>query len=139
MSWPIHDKILSDIYDRIPLDTDVLLTHTPPHGAHDLTKRGKQAGCPYLTERIQKLDGGAVSAMREGRESKSIGSEKKWSCRLHVWGHIHEAHGASILNLPQRERVQANAAVAWKGRPIIVDIHGSDDYLTLATLDIHDK
>jgi len=124
-----------DIYGRIPFDTDVLLTHTPPHGAHDLTKRGKQAGCPYLTERIQILDEGAVSVKEE---SKSTGSEKKWSCRLHVWGHIHEAHGASILNLPQGERVQANAAVAWKGRPIIVDIRDSDDYLTLAALDIHD-
>lgn len=61
------------------------------------------------------------------------------SCRLHVFGHIHEGHGVDISRIgpansaeqqkenesqaiPHGNRVSVNAAIAWGGQPIIVDL-----------------
>lgn len=50
------------------------------------------------------------------------------NCRLHVFGHIHEAHGVSVSPLktasksPERERVSVNAAMPHSGSAIIVDL-----------------
>jgi Icc-related predicted phosphoesterase len=57
---------------QIPAGVDVLITHGPPLGAHDRTYRGQHVGCPYLAE--------AVLRVRP---------------QLHVFGHIHEAHGVT--------------------------------------------
>jgi len=54
----------------IPEDTEVLVTHGPPAGVLDLTKRGERPGCADLLDRVR--------AVRP---------------RLHVFGHIHEAAG----------------------------------------------
>lgn len=54
----------------IPDDTDLLLTHGPPHGIGDRTCAGLNVGCEDLLDRV-----------REVRP------------RLHVFGHIHEAAG----------------------------------------------
>ncbi|KAF8526837.1 Metallo-dependent phosphatase [Hysterangium stoloniferum] len=91
-----------EIYDRIPMDIDILLTHGPPYGVHDVTSRGKHAGCKYMSDKLSELD--------------------MARCRLHVWGHIHEARGVSI----NKERVQVNAAIAHHGRPIIVDLRNGN-------------
>ncbi|TFY75637.1 hypothetical protein EWM64_g8375 [Hericium alpestre] len=85
------------IHARIPPDTEILLTHTPPHLTLDQARRGVNAGCPYLAAR--------VAALR--------------ACRLHVFGHIHEAHGAV---LHEGGRVSVNAALPSGGQAIIVDL-----------------
>lgn len=97
-----------DIYTRIPSDTEILLTHTPPYEVLDMTRRGKNAGCGVLAARLEQLD----------------------ACRLHVFGHIHEAHGASIGevkedgdNVKDRvRRVSINAALRADKRVIVVDL-----------------
>ncbi|KAG8949773.1 hypothetical protein FRC04_008313 [Tulasnella sp. 424] len=53
--------------------SDILLTHGPPHGIHDETLRGELVGCPTLLAYLARL-----------------------RPRLHVFGHIHEARGATI-------------------------------------------
>lgn len=91
------------IYDRIPSSTDILLTHTPPHGICDLTKKNINAGCRVLTARLASQDLN--------------------KCRLHVFGHIHEARGAAVSTLNNTsERASVNAAMPDIGRPIIVDL-----------------
>ena len=42
-------------------------------------------------------------------------------CRLHVFGHIHEARGAEV---GEGGKVHVNAAVGsrMKGRPVVVDL-----------------
>lgn len=69
-------------WDLIPSDTDVLVTHGPPHGILDqvdgiiartagiATEPGRHVGCEELLK--------AVRALRP---------------RVHVFGHIHEAYG----------------------------------------------
>jgi hypothetical protein len=100
----------TDIYARIPSDTEILLTHTPPYGVLDKTRRGKHAGCDVLAARLEQLH----------------------ACRLHVFGHIHEAHGARIeggkggksnADVKDRtRRVSINAALPSDKRPIVVDL-----------------
>ncbi|MFN0179911.1 MAG: metallophosphatase domain-containing protein [Gemmatimonadales bacterium] len=57
----------------IPGDTDLLVTHGPPHGTLDQTidRPPRSVGCEALTARLAELPG----------------------VRLHVFGHIHEAYG----------------------------------------------
>jgi Icc-related predicted phosphoesterase len=58
---------------KIPDDTDLLLTHGPPHGILDQTYGGvdTRAGCPHL-----------LAAVRA-----------RPRIRAHVFGHIHEGYG----------------------------------------------
>jgi Icc-related predicted phosphoesterase len=96
-----------DIYAHIPSDTEILLTHTPPYEVLDKTRRGKNAGCDVLAARLEQLH----------------------ACRLHVFGHIHEAHGASIVGEKDGDdvqdrisRVSINAALPSNKRAIVVDL-----------------
>jgi Icc-related predicted phosphoesterase len=43
------------IWDKIPLDTDVLITHGPPAGKCDFTPRGEYAGCTELRDAIARV------------------------------------------------------------------------------------
>jgi hypothetical protein len=95
----------TDIYSKIPFDVEILLTHTPPAGTRDVTSRGKSAGCPFLTEALTTLT----------------------QCRLHVFGHIHEAHGFSVSEkqtLGGHAKVSVNGAmrVVRPVLPVVVDL-----------------
>ena len=57
-------------WDRIPGDTDLLVTHGPPAGHGDVTAHGDAAGCADLLEAVRRV-----------------------RPRLHVYGHIHEGYG----------------------------------------------
>jgi Icc-related predicted phosphoesterase len=88
------------IYAQIPLDTEILLTHTPPYLILDETRRGKHAGCEELAGSLKRLD----------------------ACRLHVFGHIHEAHGTQIESRQGCQRISVNAAMKGGSQAIIVDL-----------------
>ncbi|GJE87350.1 metallophosphatase domain-containing protein [Phanerochaete sordida] len=60
------------LISKIPA-TDILLTHGPPAGILDRVITGEWVGCETLTARLPKL-----------------------KPRLHVFGHIHEAHGVRV-------------------------------------------
>lgn len=60
-----------DLWSAIPLNTDVLVTHTPPHSHCDESRRHRAEGCEEL--------------------SRVLGLVRP---RLAVCGHIHEARGA---------------------------------------------
>jgi hypothetical protein len=57
-------------WSLIPDDTDILVTHGPPHGILDRTQRGERVGCAALTEAVARV-----------------------APKLHVFGHIHEDRG----------------------------------------------
>lgn len=74
-------------WQLIPANTDILLTHGPPHGILDKTYHPKHVGCEMLRQRIDQI-------------------QPKYS----IFGHIHEAYGqvqennihfinASVVNL----------------------------------------
>ncbi|OSX59565.1 hypothetical protein POSPLADRAFT_1184327 [Postia placenta MAD-698-R-SB12] len=60
--------------------TDILLTHGPPFQIFDRTLTHEHVGCEALAARLPAL-----------------------RPRLHVFGHIHEAHGALIREWPARD------------------------------------
>lgn len=62
----------TDIVSKYP-KTDILLTHGPPQGVLDRTLTQMNVGCELLAERLQDL-----------------------RPKIHLFGHIHEAHGAEI-------------------------------------------
>lgn len=61
---------MAAVWQRIPSNTQLLITHGPPYGIADMTVRGVRAGCEALLERV--------------REIKPL---------LHLFGHIHEGYG----------------------------------------------
>jgi Icc-related predicted phosphoesterase len=102
--WAFNRRRGQDIrryWDRIPDDTDLLVTHGPPLGILDQTARGESVGCEDLLHAIQRI-----------------------RPRIHVFGHIHEAYGqeeregtlylnASNLNLAY-QAVNPPIAIDWK-------------------------
>jgi hypothetical protein len=101
------------------------MTHGPPRGVLDGTRRGKSAGCPALAARLfapQSSSSPTKNGRKPSRASHSSspsfslpppyshapqstdtgGTEyasDTWlpNVRLHVFGHIHEAWGAAII------------------------------------------
>ena len=63
---------LARIWAKIPEDTDILVTHTPPFGILD-TALSVHLGCEALAERILQLP----------------------KLKLHAFGHIHEGYGTT--------------------------------------------
>ncbi|XPS81259.1 hypothetical protein M3J09_013199 [Ascochyta lentis] len=59
-----------DIWAEIPVDVDLVVTHTPPRGHCDAATKDERSGCPALLRRLAEV--------------KPL---------LHVCGHIHEARG----------------------------------------------
>ena len=72
-SWAFQRRRGSDIaavWARIPDGVELLVTHGPPHGLGDRIFLGRHVGCEALRVRVEQL-----------------------APRLHLFGHIHEAHG----------------------------------------------
>jgi len=74
-NWAFNSprKELYKKWDKIPHDTDVLITHGPPIGRGDLCISDSRAGCVELLRQVQ-------SRIRP---------------RIHLFGHIHEAYGVT--------------------------------------------
>lgn len=65
------EEELAKKWELIPINTDILITHSPPFTILDMTIRGEQVGSPYLmAEHMTRI-----------------------RPQLWVWGHIHEAYG----------------------------------------------
>jgi Icc-related predicted phosphoesterase len=61
---------LREVWAKIPEDTEVLITHGPPHGILDRTLQGEVVGCEQLLKRVEVV-----------------------KPKLHLFGHIHEGYG----------------------------------------------
>lgn len=61
------------LWSRIPSNTDVLITHVPPHGILDRNRRGRNQGCSALRTRVDEI-----------------------APRVHLFGHIHECRGHTL-------------------------------------------
>lgn len=81
------------IWDKIPFDTDILLTHTPPKYHLDERSDRRSVGCEALRERIWRV-----------------------RPRLHVCGHVHESRGAEVIrwDLSQRNlKFKEESTTVW--------------------------
>ncbi|MHA2063992.1 MAG: metallophosphatase domain-containing protein [Candidatus Thorarchaeota archaeon] len=111
-NFPKADKhvhiLAKDHWSRIPDDTDIILTHGPPHGILDTVSRvlepneDPHTGCPALLERIIQI-----------------------KPKLAACGHIHEAYGISTL---KRRTTIVNAAICTfpgyqpNNKPIVIEL-----------------
>ena len=88
---------LKSKWEKIPFDTNILLTHTPPYGINE--RKAEPQGCKNLlkevTERVKP--------------------------KLHVFGHIHGRNGSQKIG----ETMFLNAAIKHFGsnfcQPIVFD------------------
>ena len=94
---------IKKVWDLIPLDTHVLITHGGPLGIgyNNVTLEGQDVGCPYLAVKITEL------------------SDLKIFCQ----GHIHEGYGSyQIDNGPLFLNASVlNRRYEMRNKPIIVD------------------
>lgn len=103
---PRGDSI-AEVWHKIPLDTDILITHGPPQNILDLTPPrwgSKNAGCYDLAKKV------AVVAPK-----------------LHVFGHIHHGYGRLDVNFGKGKTVFVNASSCNEeydpvNPPIVVDL-----------------
>lgn len=83
--WAFYQEpaspLLGYLWEKIPDETQILVTHIPPAGILD----DGRYGCPLLAERIGRLK----------------------HLRLHVFGHIHEAYG----RVQRGETIFVNASI----------------------------
>jgi len=63
---------LTELYDQIPQDTQVLITHCPPKGMLDYSPMCGNVGSPELWTKVQSMLG---------------------TLKYHFFGHIHYSHG----------------------------------------------
>lgn len=98
---------LFEKWQRIPLDTDVLITHGPPKGILDtvITRDGEeQVGCNDLLRRLSELK----------------------NLKAHIFGHIHGGYGTEIQGIDRQVRF-VNASICTEqyeasNHPIVLDI-----------------
>ena len=86
---------IAEKWAQIPDDTDVLVTHGPPHGILDEAHGATHAGCEALRERVLEIEP-----------------------RLHIFGHIHEARG----RLERGATTFINASCFRGLDPFVVDL-----------------
>jgi Icc-related predicted phosphoesterase len=95
---PRHN--MKAVWDKVPINTNILVTHGPPFGLGDMTDRGEQVGCVYQREWIEKHQPALV-----------------------VCGHIHEGHGIYMCG----RTVVVNASICDErynptNRPVVFTI-----------------
>jgi Icc-related predicted phosphoesterase len=84
-----------EVWDQIPDDTDILVTHGPPKGILDLVPGSyekfnpENVGCPYLLEHVME----------------------RVKPKLHVFGHIHEGYGITTRKVDDKHIMFVNASV----------------------------
>lgn len=104
MDWafnlPKNGTQLREIWKKIPLDTDVLITHGPPYGVLDQVNGGEHLGCEQMKIRLAIV-----------------------KPRVHVFGHIHSSFGIAESAVT----TSVNACTCTEeylaiNRPIVVDL-----------------
>lgn len=133
------------LWDDIPSDTDILITHTPPAGHCDSSTHWKEGGCTALMSALWRIkpvlhicghchEGRGVKILRWGSEPDEIESTREWEdpgagnkkqSLLDLTG----ARGGQPLEVG-RETAVINASImarSWGrgtlfNKPIVVDI-----------------
>lgn len=101
---PDHEN---SIWNSIPSDTDVLITHGPPYGILDKRAQGKHLGSEPLRLQLEKIQP-----------------------KLHCFGHIHESYGHHWTS----STLHVNAAVVDEAyepsnAPHVVEMNAEKAYL----------
>lgn len=86
------DEIRKTLWKMVPDATDILVTHGPPYGICDFSKRKVHGGCKFLLQEVMQ----------------------RIKPKFHVFGHIHEANGKEEI-----ENITfINCAICLKGAAV---------------------
>lgn len=90
---------LAEVWSKIPDDTDVLITHSPPYGILDMFE-GDKVGCEDLAKALKRV-----------------------RPKVHVFGHIHQGYGTEARD----GTIYINASLRnekywFVNDPIVIDI-----------------
>lgn len=91
----------TSVWEKVPSDVDVLITHGPPKGILDRTSRGWRVGDGALLDKVEEI-----------------------KPRVHCFGHIHASYGT----MKNGETIFCNAAVFDGHPPLVVDVPLDRDY-----------
>ena len=98
-AFNLRNHELEKAWQKIPQDTQILITHGPPRGVLDLVERGEAVGCQHLRTKVLEL-----------------------SPKIHIFGHIHEGYGKTHLkNTFMINASSLNVAYEPVNRPIVFD------------------
>lgn len=101
---PRNRTELFECWERIPDDTDILITHTPPYGILDKDPNNAPVGCELLRKRTDNLT----------------------MLKVHCFGHLHESYGVEYNK--ELDRYYINASICndnYKtvNKPVVFDIN----------------
>lgn len=113
---PRNGDVLKEKWDEIPDNTDILITHGPPHGIRDfvMDRSGSlQVGCELLRERVDEINP-----------------------LIHIFGHIHGAYGVAYI----KDTVFVNASTCNEryepiNKPLVFDLKEEDGIFTVTYID----
>ncbi|XP_063729487.1 metallophosphoesterase domain-containing protein 1-like [Symsagittifera roscoffensis] len=94
---------IKQYWDKIPSDTDILLTHGPPMGVLDKCESGALAGCMHLLDAV-------VNRVKP---------------KYHVFGHIHEDRGIAHAAFSETTFINAaNCTIFYQAEnePIVFEL-----------------
>lgn len=74
-TWAFNQiQEIGEHWEKIPADTQVLISHTPPYKIKDVLNNGQHIGCTSLSKVIEKR-----------------------KIELHIFGHVHDSYGITTL------------------------------------------
>lgn len=111
---------LREVWNKIPIVTDVLITHGPPFGIQDQVHGGEHLGCEEMKIRLATV-----------------------KPRVHIFGHIHDGYGvAQSKTTTYINACTSTEAYQALNRPIVLDlsakgttVHGTEANLRKARLE----
>lgn len=98
---PRNSELLAEKVEKIPNDTNILITHAPPAGILDKTLEGESTGCELLLDKLNSLQ----------------------QLKMHIFGHIHEDYGVKL----EKNITFVNASICTRqyypdNKPIVVEV-----------------
>jgi predicted phosphodiesterase len=88
-NWAFQYPRTLDVWrNKVPADTDILITHGPPKGHLD----AGYLGCKYLLDEVWRT-----------------------KPRLHVFGHVHDGHGREWIQFDRLQRAYGTIVIAGGG------------------------
>lgn len=90
-----NEQLLASKFALIPDDTNILITHGPPHGIMDQVKR-------WSRNKVDNCGSQSLSNLLDG---------KKIRPKLHVFGHIHEGYGQAYGEYHNGNTLRVNCSI----------------------------
>lgn len=100
-AWNVARHKTNLVWELIPLDTDIIITHGPPKGILDINQEMELCGCGSLMKKIKSVNP-----------------------ILHLFGHVHNNEtiiNSGIRKINNLDTIFSNASVVRDGKKMLVN------------------